>query len=52
MWRAVYLAKTPLLEKRVRILIDWTLDLLFGDELAQLPTARSVSPTARDALQE
>lgn len=52
MWRAVYLAKTPLPEKRIRILLDWALDLLFGDELAQLPTARSVSPAARDALQE
>ena len=52
MWRAVYLAKTPLPEKRIRILLDWTLDLLFGDKIAQLPTARSVSPAARDALQE
>ncbi len=52
MWRAVYLAKTPLLEKRLRILLDWTLDMIFGDELAQLPTARSVSPAARDALRE
>ncbi len=52
MWRAVYLGKTPLWEKRVRILFDWTLDLIFGDEIAQLPTARSVSPAARGALEK
>jgi len=41
MWRAIYLAKTPLLGKRVRVGLDWTLDALFGTEIVELPVARS-----------
>jgi len=43
MWRAIYLSKTPLLGKRVRIGLDWTLDALFGTEIVELPVARSRS---------
>lgn len=41
MWRGVYLAKMPRMAKRVRVVIDWMLDLFFGRELAELPGARS-----------
>lgn len=37
MWRIVYLAKLPGAEKRVRVALDWILDLIFGRETATLP---------------
>lgn len=52
LWRTVYLAKLPRAEKKLRVMIDWTLDLLFSKDLVQYVTARSgrdgaaqVSPT-------
>lgn len=38
-WRAVYLAKLPRLEKRVRVGLDWVLDLAFPKDLVAV-TAR------------
>lgn len=48
MWRAVYLAKMPLMGKRVRIGVDWALDLLFGREITEMPISRS-TPAAGEA---
>ena len=42
MWRSIYLAKLPGLAKKLRVMIDWTLDLLFGREIEQLITVRDV----------
>ncbi|MCW2917486.1 MAG: Pyridine nucleotide-disulfide oxidoreductase, FAD/NAD(P)-binding domain protein [Actinomycetia bacterium] len=33
MWRGIYLAKLPGIEKRVRVLFDWTLDLAFPRDI-------------------
>jgi NADH dehydrogenase len=41
MWRTVYLLKLPTLGKRIRVAADWTLDLLFGREIEELPIARA-----------
>jgi NADH dehydrogenase len=41
LWRGIYLAKAPLPGKRVRIGLDWLLDVLFGREIVELPLARS-----------
>ncbi len=46
MWRAVYLFKMPRLAMRLRVAVDWTGDLLFGRELAELPELRA-SPAAQ-----
>ncbi|MDQ4146748.1 MAG: NAD(P)/FAD-dependent oxidoreductase, partial [Pseudomonadota bacterium] len=35
MWRAVYLAKLPGLERKVRVLVDWTIELLFPRDIVQ-----------------
>jgi len=40
MWRMVYLQKLPSLSRKVRVAIDWTLDLLFGRDIVELPLAR------------
>ena len=42
MWRTVYLAKLPGLAKKLRVMMDWTLDLLFGREIEQMITLRDV----------
>ncbi len=42
MWRSIYLMKLPRLAKKVRVMMDWTLDLLFGREIEQMITLRDV----------
>jgi NADH dehydrogenase len=42
MWRSVYLAKLPRLVKKLRVMMAWTLDLLFGREIEQMITLRDV----------
>ena len=34
LWRTIYLSKLPRLEKKVRVAIDWTLDLCFAKDFA------------------
>jgi NADH dehydrogenase len=41
LWRAIYLGKLPGLQKKIRVALDWTLDLVFSKDLVQLPTLRS-----------
>jgi NADH dehydrogenase len=43
MWRAIYLSKLPGFQKKVRILIDWTLDMFFSKDIVQIPTLRSLT---------
>ncbi len=40
MWRTIYLSKLPRLEKKVRVALDWTLDVLFSKDLVQLTSLR------------
>ena len=35
LWRGVYLSKLPGLERKVRVLIDWTLELFFPRDIVQ-----------------
>ncbi len=42
MWRTIYLMKLPRFERKVRVALDWTLDLLFTKDLVQCPTARGM----------
>lgn len=41
LWRSIYLSKLPRFEKKVRVALDWTLDLLFGKDLVRLADPRS-----------
>ena len=41
LWRGIYLSKLPGLQKKVRVALDWTLDLVFSKDIVQLPTLRS-----------
>ena len=42
MWRTVYLIKLPRLVKKLRVMMAWTLDLLFGRDIEQMITLRDV----------
>ena len=42
MWRTVYLIKLPRLVKKLRVMMAWTLDLLFGRDIEQMMTLRDV----------
>jgi NADH dehydrogenase len=44
LWRTIYLSKLPRFEKKLRVALDWTLDLLFTKDLVQFQTFRA--PTA------
>jgi NADH dehydrogenase len=35
LWRTIYLSKLPRFEKKVRVALDWTLDLMFSKDLVQ-----------------
>jgi NADH dehydrogenase len=35
MWRTIYLSKLPRFEKKLRVTLDWTLDLFFSKDLVQ-----------------
>ena len=40
MWRTIYLMKLPRLEKRLRVAMDWTWDLLFSKDLVKFLSRR------------
>jgi NADH:ubiquinone reductase (H+-translocating) len=40
LWRTYYLNRIPQLEKRVRVVLDWSLDLFFRRDLVQLAVTR------------
>ena len=46
LWRTIYLSKLPRFEKKVRVSLDWALDILFSKDLVQFMTLRA--PTAAD----
>ncbi len=50
LWRTVYLSKLPRFEKKCRVAIDWTLDLLFSKDLVQFSTLRA--PAAGQAEEQ
>lgn len=37
LWRTYYLARLPRIERRLRVTLDWTLDLFFPRDIVQLP---------------
>ncbi|NDJ62378.1 MAG: NAD(P)/FAD-dependent oxidoreductase [Chloroflexi bacterium] len=38
MWRGIYISKLPTMEKRIRVLLDWVVDVFFPRDLASLQT--------------
>lgn len=52
LWRTYYLAQLPRWEKRLRVTIDWTLDLAFPPTLVQLKVGQATPMAARERQQE
>jgi NADH dehydrogenase len=43
LWRTVYLLKLPGMERKVRVALDWTLDLFFPRDIVYLRPLHSAS---------
>jgi NADH dehydrogenase len=41
LWRTIYLTKLPGLDRKVRVALDWTLDLIFSKDIVQFVTDRA-----------
>jgi NADH dehydrogenase len=41
LWRTIYLMKLPDFERRIRVALDWTLDLVFQRNIVQLKVFRT-----------
>jgi NADH dehydrogenase len=52
LWRTIYLSKLPRFEKKCRVAIDWTLDLIFAKDFVQFLTVRAPAMSMPDDLQE
>lgn len=52
MWRTIYLSKLPGFEKKLRVALDWTLDLLFSKDLVQFLTLKSKSVSHAEDFHE
>jgi len=50
LWRTIYLSKLPRFEKKVRVALDWLLDVVFSKDLVQFRTGRA--PTISQAERE
>ena len=52
LWRTIYLSKLPRLEKKIRVTLDWTLDLFFSKDLVQFQMLKSESISEYEAADE
>jgi NADH:ubiquinone reductase (H+-translocating) len=50
LWRTIYLSKLPRFEKKLRVALDWTLDLIFGKDLVQFQTFRAPTVSMREEV--
>jgi len=41
LWRSYYLLRLPTLDRRIRVMIDWTLDLLLAPDIVQISIRRT-----------
>jgi NADH dehydrogenase len=42
LWRTIYLMKLPGLDRKLRVAVDWTLDLVLPPDIVQLKTDRAI----------
>jgi NADH dehydrogenase len=54
LWRSIYLMKLPRMKKKIRVVLQWTLDVFFSKDFVQYPHQRSrvisTDENARPAL--
>ncbi len=51
-WRSIYLSKIPRLDKRIRILLNWIVDLFFDRDISRLKVLRREAPKEYRELDE
>ena len=49
LWRTIYLAKLPRLEKKVRVALQWTLDVFFSKDIVQFATRHAPTISRADS---
>jgi NADH dehydrogenase len=52
LWRTIYLSKLPRFEKKLRVALDWTLDVFFSKDLVQFLTPRGTVVSHEDHAHE
>jgi NADH dehydrogenase len=52
LWRTIYLLKLPRLEKKLRVAMGWSLDLLFSKDLVQFNTTRRPVASGANAAKQ
>jgi len=52
LWRTIYLSKLPRIEKKCRVAIDWTLDLIFAKDFVQFLTVRAPVMSTHEMSEE
>lgn len=50
LWRTIYLSKLPRFEKKLRVALDWTLDLIFSKDLVQFLDIRAPMVSRAEAV--
>lgn len=45
LWRVIYLSKLPGCQKKVRVMLEWTLNALFSKDLVQFKTTKGIEPS-------
>ena len=50
LWRGIYLSKLPGFAKKVRVALDWSLDLIFSKDIVQIPTLQSPTMSAAEKV--
>jgi NADH dehydrogenase len=52
LWRTIYLSKLPRFEKKLRVALDWTLDLMFSKDLVKFISlrAQTISRMEEDSM--
>ncbi len=48
MWRTIYFSKLPGMDRKVRVALDWAIDLLFPRDIVLLPGAQEVTVPQAD----
>ncbi|HYN14668.1 MAG TPA: NAD(P)/FAD-dependent oxidoreductase [Terriglobales bacterium] len=51
LWRTIYLSKLPRFEKKLRVALDWTLDLVFSKDFVQYLTFRAPSVSEEEGAE-
>ena len=52
LWRNVYLSKIPRMDKRIRVLLDWTIDLFFDRDISRMKVFKRPAALEYKALDE